>query len=220
MTALAIQPNLTVMRLVQQELMTETATLIRNGLSQGSFNFRVGSERMFTEPSDPQDANTRSATQWGFTFAWNADVQVGDVLVFSSPSQHTVIGEVLDHNTWQIATRAFGMKPKFATPVIAVSFFRYNSTTESHTDTVAPQSVRVVYDHVAPAETPIRYSPAGRSQYQGGRLIKEDSWDVGFDVQVGDQFFLYGQPAVITEVLGGQPLATEARFDVNISGPR
>jgi hypothetical protein len=213
---IGLQPDVTLLRQVQTDLLTESGTLLRGATNLGTILLRVGAERTFTSPADPQDANLRSIVEWGYTFKWNSDVRVGDTLLFGVPVHRTVIGEVMDDSTWQLAVRAYGARPKYATPTVSIILWRWNATSQDFSSQQAPQSVKVVYDNVQPDQAPLRYTPAGRSLIQTGRLIAEDPQNAPFNVQVGDRFDLFGYPAVVTSVLGGQPLTTEARFEANV----
>lgn len=215
-------PQLAVMRTMQRNLMADRCDLTRNGVVVATDQpMRVGAERMFTEPSDPQEASPRAQVQWGFTFPHDADVRVGDLVTFGTPEEYTILGEVLTQSTWQIAIRAYGSKPKIATELVEVTFWRYNPVTEENDIEVPAQAVRLLWDRVAPEEAPLRYAPAGRATWQGGWFVKENVLADGpLDVQVGDQFTLFGSAGVITEVFGGVQLSSEAEFIVDIGGVR
>lgn len=229
MNGWGVAPDLRVLQGVQNDLIDlvgSMAIVTRNGEAVNTWKMRVGAERTFTEPSDPQDASTRAQVEWGFTFKTTqevqaVDVQVGDRVQFNDPPQYTILGEVLDGSSMQTAIRCWGTKPKFAVATIDVDFLRWNPATEKYDIAVDTQTVKLVWDHIAPVQTPIRYTPAAESLLQGGRLIKENVIADGpFDVQVGDRFSVDGQAAVITSILGNQELATEARFTVDLGGPQ
>lgn len=205
---------------VQTALLTDVCTLVRAGVVVGEPSMRVGSERQFIEPADPQDASDRAMVVWGFTFEWDEVVEVGDMVLWGSPEQASILGEVLRHNTWQVGTRAFGSKPKLATQPFELVLWRWNPVTEQNDIELPAQTVKLIWDRTAPIEAPLRYAPAGRSSYQGGKFVKEDIATEPFDVQVRDTFFLDGYSGLIQQVLSNQPQVTEASFIVNVGSYR
>lgn len=210
--------NLPHLRTLQESLMTESCRIVREGVViDTGIPCRKTSSRLFAEPGDPQDANMRSMAEWGWTMPIDVDVQVGDAVELTDGSLSTIAGEVLQDDTWVIATRVWATRPKTASPTTTVSLYRFNDGVDDYV-LVGTFDVQIVYDRISPEETPIRYAQAARTFSKGGWIIGA----LGFAPQVGDTFNLGPQDyaAVITEVLPFQPQRVEARFTVDTGGPR
>jgi hypothetical protein len=207
---------LPVLRASQRRLMTETVDVYRAGiLVHANVPARITSSRLFTEPADPHDANLRSTSEWGFTLPWSVEVLVADTIVFHAGANSAIVGEVLQDDTWKTATRVWATRPKTATPPVSITFYRYSSGSDDWVS-VGAHTVQVVFDRVAALETPLRYSPAGRSSYQGGTLIG----DLTFAPVVDDRFALNSYACIIDAVLPNQPQHVEAHFLMDMSGAR
>lgn len=202
------------LRSLQESLMTDTCRIVRDGIEiADDVPCRLSAQRLFTEPGDPSDANMRSMLEWAWTLPWDQDVQPGDYVELTDGSLSTIIGEVLNKDTWKVATRCFGTRPKQATPNITIALYRYQSGADDWIlhDTF---EVRIVYDRNAADETPVRYSPASSSRLKAGWVIG----DLSFDPEVGDRFTIGGQAAYIIEVLPEQPQRVEAKFELDLGG--
>lgn len=213
-----IEYYLPIMETMHEALMTDRVSIYRNGvLVAANVQCRATSNRLFAEPADPTDANMRSMSEWGFTMPSDTDLCVGDHVISDPPFAHIdcIIGEVVQGDTWQIALRAWGNRPKLATPNISVVLYRYDIDLDDWVAQAA-QSVQVVYDRNQPKETPIRYTPAAASSYQGGWLVG----DMDFDVEVEDRFQIDNYGGIIVEILPTQPQHKEARFVIDVSGAR
>lgn len=194
----------------QTALLTDTLSIYRDGvLIASNIPCRAHPNRLFAEPGDPSDANMRSMGEWGITMPISADVRVSDRLVVTTPggTLDLNVGEVEKAGTWQIMQRAWGNRPKTATPHIWITLRRGDTI-------LPPQYVQVVYDRNRPEERPERYTPAARTSYKGGWLIG----DTSFDVQVEDIFTLDGLAGVIVQVLPLQPQRKEAKFMLDVGG--
>lgn len=207
------------MKRFQESLMTETCTVYRDGaIVLTNVSCRVFSDRLLADVGDPQDANMRSIASYGFTLPTNTDVRVGDRVVVNRASGTIVdiiVGEVVEGDTWEVAMRAWGNRPKLATPRIDIILWRWNGDIEDYV-VLPAQKVNIVYDRNEAVEPTIRYSPAGQSSIRGGWLVG----DLAFDVDVGDRFTTGGSGGTITEVLPHQPQRIEARFELDTSGLR
>jgi len=213
-----IRSYLPALEMTHRQLMTDTMDVIRYGVTVATgIPCRATSNRLFAEPADPQDANMRSMSEWGVTYPIGVDVNVGDRLVITTPvlTMDIIVGEVVEGDTWQIASRARGNRPKEATPQISVVLLRYDMLTDIWSEQPA-QLVNVVYDRNQPKSTPVRFVPSGQTSYQGGWLIG----DQDFDVRVDDRFTIDDLAGIIVEVLPLQPQRTEARFVLDVSGVR
>ncbi|MDQ3168366.1 MAG: hypothetical protein M3P94_06935 [Chloroflexota bacterium] len=199
--------------------MTETCTVYRNGILHLAFvRCRVFSDRLLADQPDPQDANMRSIASWGFTMPSNTDVRLGDRLVINRLSGtiiDVIVGEVVQGDTWEVAMRAWGNRPKIATPQLTLVLWRWNEAAQDFLSLPA-QAINIVYDRNEAVEPTIRYSPAGQSSLKGGFLIG----GLTFDVKTGDRFDTGGSGGVVTEVLPHQPQRIEARFVIDTSGLR
>jgi hypothetical protein len=205
------------LRTLQDNLMTDVIQVWRDGaLVYDQLPARVTSSRLFTEPADPHDANLRSTSEWGFTLHYQIVIHVADELRFGPAfSQNAIVGEVLADDTWKTAVRVWATRPKTATPFVEIELFRFDDIAQDWLS-VGVQALQVVFDRVAPLETPLRYSPAGRTSYQGGTLIGPMS----FDVQVDDRFTLNTYGCIVDSVLPTQPQHIEAHFLMDMSGAR
>lgn len=206
------------LRALQAMLMTDRCSIWRQGvLLQMDHPCRVHKDRLFSETGDPQDANLRSMQEWGVTLPPDTDVMIGDVVVFPTFNRDisVIVGEVLQGDTWETATRAWGTEPKLATPEVTVTLWRYDPDVDDwlEADVITGN---IVYDRNQPVEAPVRFSPAGQAMYKNGTFVVP----LGTDIRVGDRFTLYDLAAVVTMVLPGQPQHIEARFSLDISGER
>jgi hypothetical protein len=209
-----VLPYLPKLRALHNLLMTDVVTIYRGGtLIASNVPCRKHNNRLLAEPADPSDANMRSVMEWGFTMPWGTDCQVGDHLV--SGEIDVIVGESLRTDTWGVAVRVWGTRPREVTERFSLTFYRGSYDSDVQT-TVGPYTVRVVYDRNKPEEAPIRYTPAGHSIYKSGWLIG----DLSFNVRPGDRFMLDGYAGVITEVLPKQPQHREARFALDEGGDR
>lgn len=211
-----ITPYLPMLRQTQRRLMTDTMDVVRNGATIYQLvPCRATSNRLFAEPGDPQDANMRSMSEWGITYPIEYDLAVGDTVTVTTPTMtmSIILGEVVEGDTWITAGRAWGNRPKVATPRTTVILYRFNIDTEIWTE-LPPQQVNVVYDRNEPDTTPARFAPGGRSSYKGGWLIG----DLTLNVRMDDRFTMEGIGAVITDVLPLQPQHREARFVMDMTG--
>src|SRR6478609_9378969 len=166
------------LRSMQNQLMTDVID-IYDGLTLVAEDVpaRVTSSRLFSEPADPHDANLRSTSEWGFTIPYDQPCEVSYTIKFGpGKAQSCIVGEVLQDDTWKTATRIWATRPKTATPGIILVLSRYDPDTDDFAE-LDPQEVQVVFDRVAPTQTPLRYAPAGRSSYQGGTLIGDLTFD-------------------------------------------
>lgn len=208
------------LREMQASLMTDRCTIYRGDvLVVMDVPCRVHKDRLFTEPGDPQDANLRSTQEWGITFPVDTDAIVSDVITFSIRNRDisVIAGEVLQGDTWEVATRVWGTEPKVPTPAVTVTLWRYDPDDDDWAE-VGDVSGQVVYDRNSPEEAPVRYAPAGQAMYKNGTLIVP--LDATNLPRMGDRFSLYGISAAVTMVLPGQPQQLEARFRLDISGDR
>lgn len=213
-----ITPYLPTLRGIQSRLMTDAMDVARNGtMVYTEVPCRATSNRLFAEPADPHDANMRSMAEWGVTYPTSYDVQVGDHLTIATDLMTiaVIVGEVVQGDTWQTAGRAWGNRPKLATPQIAVVLYRYDVDADTWT-ALPSQDVNLVYNRNQPISTPSRFSPGGASSYQGGWIVG----DLDLDVQVEDRFTIDGLGAIITEILPHQPQHCEARFVMDVTGVR
>lgn len=213
-----ITPYLPTLRDAQRRLMTDRMDVVRNGVAvYEAVPCRATSNRLFAEPADPKDANMRSMAEWGITYPVSYDLAVGDhlTIVTSLMTIEVIVGEVVEGDTWQVAGRAWGNRPKVATPQIAVTIFRFDYDSEIWQE-LPEQLVNLVYDRNQPRSTPVRFAPGGHASYQGGWLIGGPD----FDVQIEDRFTIDDIGAVIVEVLPQQPQRCEARFVMDITGVR
>jgi hypothetical protein len=203
------------LRQAQLALMTETVRVIRNGVTvYASVPARITASRLFTEPGDPHDANLRSTREVGFTLPYTYDVHVGDVIEKTDGSLSTIAGEVLTDDTWKTALRVWATRPKLATPTVTITIYRYQPPPIDDWTNVGNYDVQVVFDRVAPFSSPLRYSPAGRSSYQGGTVVG----GLSFAPMLDDRFTINGMACIITEVLPVQPQHVEAKFTVDVGG--
>lgn len=213
-----VTPYIPLLQAAQNRLMTDVADIYRNDLLVlADVKCRVTSNRLFAEPADPQDANMRSMAEWGVTFPSGTNVKVGDRLAVTTTTKDIdiIVGEVVEGDTWEIATRAWGNRPKVATPAFNIVLYRYDITLDDYV-ALAAQPVNLVYDRNQPKGTPTRFAPAGHATYQGGWLIGTTA----FNVQIEDRFEISGIGGVIVEVLPLQPQRKEARFVLDITGVR
>lgn len=203
------------LRQVQNSLMTDAVTVYRHGaLVDADVPCRVTVSRLFAESADPSDGNMRSMSEWGFTMPWNADVEIGDQLV--SGRIDAIAGEVLHDDTWKLATRVWAARPKIATPQVAVTFYRPNNV-DNNMALVGTFQVQIIFDRNKPAESPLRYVPAGRALWKGGWFVGEMELAV---VLPEDRFVLDGMAGVIVEILPVQPQHLELRFLIDEGGVR
>lgn len=212
--------NLPLLRAVQRNLMTETVTISRyDATADGEVVVatlvpcRKTDSRLFAEPADPQDANLRSLHEAGFTLPIGTGTRVGDRLTLPSTEDY-IAGEVLAIDTWVTAERVWANRPKTATPFVRLVLFRDNDQDGFPEFDLPAQYVQLVYDRIAPEETPIRYAPGARTSYKGGSFLGPRT----FNVRQGDVFTLGGYAGTIEWVLPYQPQRTEARFVLDISG--
>lgn len=208
------------LRAMQERQMTDRCSVSRQGvLIQSDLPCRKHKDRLFSEPGDPQDANLRSTQEWGVTFFADTDVLVGDTVEFTTMNRtiSIIAGEVLQGDTWELATRVWGTEPKVSTPEVTVTLWRYDPDDDDWGE-VGDVTGNIVYDRNLPTEAPVRYSPAGQAMYKNGALIVP--LDATNQPATGDRFDLYGYAATVTMVLPGQPQHVEARFRLDISGDR
>jgi hypothetical protein len=208
------------MRALQESLMTDRCTVSRHGVTiQADIPCRVHKDRLFSEPGDPQDANLRSTQEWGVTMPANTAVNVGDDVIFATFNRDIsiIVGEVLQGDTWEIATRVWGTEPKVATPEVTVTLWRYDPNIDEWAEE-GDVTGNIIYDRNQPEEAPVRYSPAGQAMYKNGALIVPLDSDPM--PTTGDRFDLLGYSAAVTMVLPAQPQHVEARFRLDISGDR
>jgi len=210
-----VLPYLPMLRTVQNRLMTEQVDIFRHGtLVSAHVPCRITVSRLFAEPGDPSDANMRSSSEWGFTVPWNTNVAIGDQLITGLID--CIAGEVLKDDTWKTAVRIWATRPKLATPQISITFYRPNNE-DASTLALGPFTVNVVFNRNQPTESPIRYVPAGRSQWKGGWFVGDMGLAV---VQPEDRFVLDGMAGVVVEILPVQPQHIEVRFLMDEGGAR
>jgi hypothetical protein len=173
---------------------------------------RASQRRLMTETVDVYRA--------GILVHANVPARITSSRLFTEPADphdanSAIVGEVLQDDTWKTATRVWATRPKTATPPVSITFYRYSSGSDDWVS-VGAHTVQVVFDRVAALETPLRYSPAGRSSYQGGTLIG----DLTFAPVVDDRFALNSYACIIDAVLPNQPQHVEAHFLMDMSGAR
>lgn len=217
---------LPMLRAAQEVLMTDVVQVVRDGVViHADVPARITASRLFAEPGDPHDANLRSTQEFGFTIpALYSDVIVGDTIEKLDGGGNVMLsviaGEVMSHDTWMTAVRIWATRPKTATPLVDVQLWRYDNATQDYVKLLTGlgdpfvQTVQVVFDRIQPNETPLRYSPGGRTSYQGGTLIG----DLSFDVRLDDRFTLNTYGCIVDEVLPMQPQHIEAHFVMDLSG--
>lgn len=209
--------------------MDDTCTIANNGVflswdREGTaiIPCRVGEEHTLAQPYDPQDANTRTSSEWLITMPYDVKPVVGSRIIATiahlNSTVEGVIGETNSPQSWQIATRVYMTRQVTAVRGEQILFKRdtdNNGTFETH---YGPYTVKVVFDRVDPIETPLRYTPSGRSSYRPARLIFEDQENV--NVQAGDIFLYNGYFGEVVSVIPGQQLRTEAIAWIDFSGAR
>ena len=215
-----VLPYVAVGKALQESLMTDTCTIMRNGsVVATDVRCRFHSFRLFTETPDPTDANTRSMSEWGWTLPLGTDVAIGDTIFNADVS--TIAGEVLHKfDTWGMAIRVQATMPKDAIADTAITLYRFNDDTEVWDD-IGDYMVAIHYDRNLPTETPPRFAPAGTALYKGGTVVG----DLDFVPKNGDRFTLINDageklPCVVQFLLPGQPQRHEARFEIDVAGPR
>lgn len=199
-------------RSFQEALMTETCNVRRDGalvvwprMNTTTIPCRVGEERTFAEPSDPQDANTRSQAEWAITMPWDMDLRVADFIHWNALV--LTVGETNNPQTWLVATRGYITKPKTAVAPTDVTLYRTSWDTGVVSE-VGTFPVKIVFARVDPIEIPSRFSFIASSSWRSVTLIFEDV--VNADVQKDDHFVYQGKYGVITHVVPGQNQRTEA----------
>lgn len=217
-----VLPYLTRGRALQLALMTDTckiSSVLNGALTQIATNVpcRIHSQRLFTETPDPTDANTRSNSEWAWTLPYNQDVQIGYWIELLGGNLTTIVGEVLNKDTWKMATRAFASIPKDAVGAITIEVYRPNDAMPDAFDHISPLTVTVHYSRNQPTTTPVRFSPGGISVQKTGILICQNLSAV---IRAGDRFQIDGFACVVTYVLPKQPQHLEIGFNMDISGER
>lgn len=213
-----VVPYLPLLRAQQLKLMTETIRVVRNGdVIYNNVPARITQEREYTEPGDPKDANMRARAEYGITIPYTyTGVAVGDTVERTDGSLSVIVGEALVADTWIVAVRLWGTRPKQAAPVVeSLELWRYDEDIDDYV-AVGPFDVQVVFDRTRPSSTEPRFSPAAQSADQGGYLIG----NLSFTPQVDDRFTLAGGAYVIDQVLPLQPQRIEARFIADTTGAR
>jgi hypothetical protein len=216
------------LRAAQERLMTETCSVLRDGLvAVSDIPCRTHHARLFTATPDPQDANTRDLTEIGLTIPerYHDQVFVGDTFRLHDHNDLEVIaGEVLKHDTWRTAIRIWASEPKDAVDLTEIRLYRLFPPTEEWQH-VGTYTVHVHFSRNMPEEIPIRYSQQGATLNKDGTIASQNG--VVMDVRAGDRFTLPNPadinkpyPCVIQYVLPTQPQRTEAAFTMDVGGPR
>jgi hypothetical protein len=212
--------NLPLLRATQEALMIDTCQVTRLGVlvawprtGATSVPCRLGEERTFAEPADPYDANIRSLSEWALTLPWDMVVVESDKLSVPAKALELIAGDTNQPQTDLIALRVYATKPKAAVQWVSLTLYR-DTDKDGIWSPIPLQTVQVFFDRVEPLEVPLRYSPAARTRYQGGRFAKEPP----FNVLKDDSFKLNGFSGVITDVLPNQPQRIEARFRLDLGG--
>lgn len=206
--------------------MTDSCLVLRGGsyvtwprMSTTIVPCRIGDERTFAEPSDPQDANTRAQSEWAITMPWDFPLEVGDAcnitLIETGALVNTIVGETNAPQTWITAMRGYGTKPKSSVAVSLITFKRDADNDGEYELTLGSYDVQVVFERTDPQEIPLRYAEAGRSSYVPVRItiLEPDA-----NVMTDDIFLLDGHYGVVRSVVPGQPQQTELRAFVDFGG--
>jgi hypothetical protein len=224
----AWRPNVGVLRTFNEQLFEDTCTIMDGSTvltwprtNSAIIPCRAGEEHTLAQPYDPQDANTRTSSEWIVTMPFDVFPSVGDRIITTIVRQgqtiEGVIGETNDPQTWLLATRVYMTRQVTAVAADMIIFKRDTDFDGIFEIETGPFATKVIFDRVEPLETPIRYTPSARSSYRPVRLIFEDQF---VDVMAGDIFVYQGYFGEVVSVTPGQQFRMEANGWVDFSGIR
>ena len=223
------QPLIEFNRSYQESLMGDSCVILRggslvswtrDGLSTTIIPCRVGEERTLAVSSDPLDANTRTLNEWAITLPWDIVPEIGDQVTATIEETgvefSTVVGESNQPQSWPLASRIIGGKPKTAVGAENITYKRDQDGDGVFEMIVGTFATKIVLDRTAPLEVPLRYSQAARTSYAPVRLIFDNQ--TGVPIQTDDIFLTQGRYGVVVAVTPGQVQQTEARALVDFGG--